>query len=67
MSEPPPRPLAQIASMLSKLHMLNIPCRPSLGSQNWVFIPSGERGNEFGGNGLPRSSRQTLWPASARR
>ncbi len=67
MSDPPPSPLAQIASMLSKLHMLNMPCPPALGSQNCDFIPSGERGNELGGNGLPRSSRQTLWPASARR
>jgi hypothetical protein len=47
--------------------MLNMPWSPSLGSQNWVYIPSGERGNELGGNGFPRSSMQTLWPASARR
>src|SRR5436309_5148730 len=50
-----------------KFQTLNIPYRPLLGSQKFFEKPSGLRGNEPGGYGLPRSSRQTRLPASARR
>src|SRR5688572_562141 len=67
MRDPPPRPLDTKAPNPRKDHMLNIPYRPPLGSQKLFWILYGLRGNEWGGNGLPRSSRQTFIPASERR
>src|SRR5262245_6938816 len=46
---------------------LNIPCRPSLGSQKFRAMSAGLRGKDPGGNDLPRSSTQTRCPPSARR
>ena len=46
---------------------LNIPYRPSLGSQNAFASSRGPRGNEPGGYGFPRSSTHTDLPASASR
>src|SRR5215218_9522967 len=67
MSEPPPSPLDTSASSPSNDHRSNIPWRPSLGSQKLFFTPSGLRGKDPGGYGLPRSRTRTLRSASARR
>src|SRR4051794_36962481 len=67
MSEPPPSPLETSASIPLNDHTLNIPSLPSLGSQRFRAISAGVRGNDPGGYGFPRSSRQTRLPASARR
>src|SRR3954468_2371567 len=53
--------------MLEKDQTSNRPCRPSLGSQKLRPMSWGERANEPGGYGFPRSSRQTAPPSSARR
>ena len=50
-----------------KLHTSYMPWSPALGSQKLDCIACGVRGKEPGGKGLPRSSRQTLRPASRRR
>src|SRR5918997_4090998 len=67
MSEPPPSPLLTTAEIRENDHTSNRPCRPSLGSQKFRAMSWGERAKEPGGYALPRSSRQTSRPASARR
>src|SRR5215218_10013395 len=47
--------------------MLYIPCRPSLGSQKFLCIRCGARGNSPGGYAFPRSKTHTSRPASASR
>src|SRR5215203_4281997 len=67
MSEPPPSPLETSASIPRKPQKLYNPCSPSLGSQKFLLMRYGLRGNEPGGYGFPLSRRQTRRPASASR
>src|SRR3954470_16462240 len=67
MSEPPPSPLEINALRPRNDQKSYRPCSPSLGSHVARENSSGVRANEPGGHGLPRSSRHTSTPASARR
>src|SRR3954470_15990086 len=67
MSEPPPSPLEINAFRPRNDQKSYRPCAPSLGSHVARENSSGVRGNDPGGHGFPRSSRQTFTPASARR
>src|SRR5215831_16928745 len=63
--EPPPNPEETTAPEPLNDHMLNIPYKPSLGSQKLFLISKDARGNECGGYAFPRSNRHTRKPASA--
>src|SRR6266536_503194 len=67
MSEPPPSPLATMPPRPRKDQTAKSPCIPSLGSQKFLAVCQGLRGNDPGRHGFPRSSRQADIPASARR